>query len=610
MFGVGRRDETLLNSGITHTVEHLALKPLGVTTYSSNGSVGPTTTRFTVLGGPEQVIEFFDRLTKSLRNLPVERLAEELRILRVEASKRSPGQLGFDLSLRFGPKGVGLLGWPEHGFRRIEAEEVKEWADSWFTTQNAILWISRPIPGGLRLGHLAQGQGADREMQRSLAPSRCFAGIKTRSVSLSVLTEQQMWGLIPAFSIARQRAFGRLRQQEALSYAVDFVHLRIGDGQALEYLSADGDGESNRRLFDGLTHIIEELADNGPSSQELQDFNEFRKQMLDDPRTALGYLDSTCERTLLGLPADPPEEADIQLDSLTPESVQADLTSTMHTLVAVGPQELAGDLPGWPAFTNWSSELVQGQTFEAIIGREQGQLIVGQQGLTWRRDRDRWHTISWDEVEACLTWESGTRSVIGPTGIVVGVTPWNWQGGRELTSLVDAGIPSERRIAFGEGETQYLRNANDPESITDRYWLGSIMGAHYRQQPVSVVITTEGVLILHGEAPEGGRVLRKIPVRGASDEERAEKKRLRMKELRSGDRETLLAANKYNKWLPQEVIERATLSKKTFGTPHDSARVLFLSMTGGGKVKIQLKEESQVKVAKQLANVIGRRFEG
>jgi len=106
LFGVGRRDETLLNAGITHAVEHLAFQTLDVVPQSANGSVGPTTTRFNMFGDPEEVAAFFGQIAQGLRELPVGRLPDELRILQVEAAKRSRGQLEFDLSTRFGTKGV------------------------------------------------------------------------------------------------------------------------------------------------------------------------------------------------------------------------------------------------------------------------------------------------------------------------------------------------------------------------------------------------------------------------------------------------------------------------------------------------------------------------
>ena len=50
VFRVGRCDETLPVSGITHMVEHLALYPLAPTRLDMNGTVGLLTTTFNVAG--------------------------------------------------------------------------------------------------------------------------------------------------------------------------------------------------------------------------------------------------------------------------------------------------------------------------------------------------------------------------------------------------------------------------------------------------------------------------------------------------------------------------------------------------------------------------------
>src|SRR5439155_23700810 len=59
LFGVGRSDEAVAVSGISHVVEHLALQALGRKPYILNGQVGPVSTRFLAMGGPEQVVDYF-----------------------------------------------------------------------------------------------------------------------------------------------------------------------------------------------------------------------------------------------------------------------------------------------------------------------------------------------------------------------------------------------------------------------------------------------------------------------------------------------------------------------------------------------------------------------
>ncbi|HEY6429174.1 MAG TPA: hypothetical protein VIX84_18285, partial [Acidimicrobiales bacterium] len=84
VFGVGRADETLPTSGISHVVEHLTLQPTQTKAYSWNGSVGCVATRFYATGQPDDVVGFFAQVCKRLSHPPVDRLVDELRVLQVE----------------------------------------------------------------------------------------------------------------------------------------------------------------------------------------------------------------------------------------------------------------------------------------------------------------------------------------------------------------------------------------------------------------------------------------------------------------------------------------------------------------------------------------------
>jgi hypothetical protein len=103
------------------------------------------------MGTPEQVSLHLNGVAGHLASLPVDRIQDEAQVLRIEDSGRGPTQVGLDLSVRFGPRGVGLLGWPEHGLRRLQDVDVIAWVHRWFTKNNAVLWFSGPIPEDLDL---------------------------------------------------------------------------------------------------------------------------------------------------------------------------------------------------------------------------------------------------------------------------------------------------------------------------------------------------------------------------------------------------------------------------------------------------------------------------
>ncbi|MGZ8758419.1 MAG: hypothetical protein ACXWXC_10795 [Aeromicrobium sp.] len=72
MFRVGRADEELTNSGITHLVEHLVFPHDHTADSSSNGATTLTNTVFYAWGSPDDAAAFITRVATSLSRLPLD----------------------------------------------------------------------------------------------------------------------------------------------------------------------------------------------------------------------------------------------------------------------------------------------------------------------------------------------------------------------------------------------------------------------------------------------------------------------------------------------------------------------------------------------------------
>jgi hypothetical protein len=383
----------------------------------------------------------------------------------------------------------------------------------------------------------------------------------------------------------------RLRGREAISYAVEYVHLRIGGGRTLEYLVADGAAHTYRQILDGLAGAVEELANSGPTTEELDTLQRLRLQTREHPQYALGCLDSTAERRLLGLWAPSPDEAEEKTDSLTTGQLRDELGALLPSLLAIGPQELGSEVPGWSQYSTWSAERVEGRTYEAIPGREKGSLIVGNEGVSWVLDEDRHRTVRWADAVACFTWDNGMRSVLGPTGAFVQIAPWNWRGGQELTSVVDASVEPSLLVRLGEGQSQYRRDPNDPDSAADIRWLASIVGALKGSHRVDLLVDTQGLYVLYNPS-----------LAPASE---------RLKALRSKDRDALLAADAHNRCLPQGEIERARIAKRPLASINSVKATLTIDTKTDGSLRIHLRTDDQVRVVRGgLEQLLGERFKG
>jgi hypothetical protein len=577
VFGVGRGDETMTVGGITHVVEHLAFQPLGHLPYAHNGTVDTVCTRFMVSGGPDDVVEFFRGITENLRDVPVERLTQELKILQVEEQRTGGSQVGRDLSQRFGARATGLVGWPEHGLKCIGPDDVMAWAHKWFTAGNAVLWTSAPLPEKLDLSALPEGSAPVHAPRPPLfTPPRTFVAERTSLVSVSAVMERQL-GVVPALQILQRRGYDRLRRRDAISYGINIERVRLDADHALVYFGADGSEGKYALVFEGLVEVWDELIETGPTQSEWNDMCREYLAQKDHPQYRLAVLDSDAERHVLGMTYLTEEEYWAKIQALTPDEVRDDLAQIAPTLFGVTPLEVRDGAAGWAVYDPWSTESVDGASHQPIEGREEGTLIVGSDGVTWVAEDERMHTVRWDDAICAFTWDDGRRSVLKPNGEWVSLIPWCWRGGQDLTARVDEAIDVGRRIRLGEGDTQYLRDPNDPQSTTDVRWLGSIVGARYRGAGVDLVIDTDGFFLLFSRQTDDSLATR-------------------LQHLRQSDRITLLGADARNRWISQSEIELVELTKNVRARLRGARRVLLVKLRDGTTLDIELRNDQHIEI--------------
>jgi hypothetical protein len=536
------------------------------------------------MGTPEQVAIHLNRTAENIASLPLDFLAKEVQILRVEDTGRGATQVGLDLSVRFGPRGVGLIGWPEHGLRRLEQDEIVAWARQWFTKQNAALWCSGPLPETLDLRLLPDGDLPTRKPPRaSLLTPRTWVGAETATISVSVLTGTQDRDASAAMSIARDRAFEQLRLRDAVSYHVESIRMRLGGGQKLEYLVSDVAESAEKKVFEGLAGILDTLTESGPSEVEIERLRQRRRAMVGHPQMLLGVLNEAAENRVLDSSTPARESISSMEDTFTISGLQQGLCRVMDTLLAIGPDSLGKTLSGWELHDDWSLDQIDGVHYQPLLGREKGELVVGLDGISWELHSNLRRTVRWSDALACFTWDNGVRNILGPTGASVAVVPWNWRSGGQLTQLVDEATTSELRIRLGEGDVHH-GDANT-ESLTDVRWLATIVGARIAQRTVDVVVDIDGIFLLHGGPLGPGQ------------------KGLRIKETRWADHQTLLSGNESNRWIAVSNIRSAKISSRLRG-------MLTIETIDDEKLKVTLASAKQIKVVKEaFERMLGDRFD-
>jgi len=593
MFGTGRNRETLRTSGANHAVEHLVLHEINEhADHVLNGMVDCVTTKFWAFGLEEQLAAFFSAVAHNLRDLPVARLESELRVLEIEGRRnRGATHASVDLAERFGPHGAGIVHWPELGLGCFSADELVEWAGTHFTAENAVLWLSGPTPVGFDLSELRRGPAPDQpERPPVLVPGRSFVPSQSNRVSLSVLFRNRS-GVSTTMQVAERRATDRLRR-EGMSYAIGYAPVDVCRGLSLGLLEADGADEHPTEVADTLLEIAHDLAATGPQEHELARLHGLREQVRDHPQHRLGYLDAIAEARVVEHEQFVPDDFDAMFATQTPEALRSSWSEAMETMLVLGPEPVREQLqPGWTVVHPWSTEQLGGQRFAAIPGRERGVLVIGDAGVTWKLDAEQYRTIWWSDVEACLTFDSGSRELIGAAGYHISIMPWSWQGGEVLTELVDAAVDPSRRIRVGEGslvvEHEHL------EGPSDIRWLATIVGARATwksDERASLVIDTDGLFVLHGT-------------------HRGDDQARHRREVRQADRDTLVRIDRRNRWIPQNEISRVHLKRRPWTRAGMMSWTLTIETVNGTRERLFLLTDDQVQMARNhLPQALGARF--
>jgi hypothetical protein len=326
-------------------------------------------------------------------------------------------------------------------------------------------------------------------------------------------------------------------------------HTRIGGGFVLDSLSADTREQAAGRVLTELDGILSELAEEGPSVEELAMLDQMRELGRSHPQSILGYVESACERQLLHLPPVSIEEVDHRWSTMTTEGVRDDYRGVLDTLVAVLPLDgTAGDadIDGWTPVEDWASDNVTGTTLTAIDGREHGTVTVGDTGVAWSPEEGKHRTVRWDQLAGCLSWDTGVRHLVGVDGATLVLTPWNWRGGEWLTGIVDHYAPESTRIPMGPGESTYRRDPNDPSSAVNVRWMGSIVGASRGPFRVDLLLHSDGIALLYWRTHHLDA-------------------QSRLADMRTKDRSTLLGEHTSNQWIPEQAIVNAKLRRPRLG---------------------------------------------
>ncbi|MFH7594175.1 insulinase family protein [Streptomyces racemochromogenes] len=438
LFRVGRADETLATSGVTHLVEHLALHQHGLGDLHYNGATASAYTHFHVTGTPADVVEYLNGVCAALRNLPLHRLATEKEILRTEAAHRSQGP-AHDMPLwRYGSRSYGLTSYAETGLPGLTPADVHDWAATWFTAENAVLWItSDTLPEGLDLT-LPTGQWRPAPQPTSALPATpaYFQGPDGVAVLTSVIPRSTAGSLFA--ELLGKELFRALRQKGGYSYTAAADYSPRDTDWATVTAYADALPEKQDAMIGAFIDVLATLRAGRIEQADLAAVRTSVLSQFDHPEPAVAKLPSEAMNLLLRHPSLSYAESRAEIEAVT----VADLQRVAREVWANALMQVPGRGVDWAGLTEaptQSTDLVTGRRYSALDDRRTSLLVAGD-GISLVRPNGHL-TVRYAECSLMQVYPDGARHLIGHDGFSIAVEPTLFGITAAELAPVDAGVP-------------------------------------------------------------------------------------------------------------------------------------------------------------------------
>lgn len=401
VFAAGARHESFTTVEVTHLVEHLVMATLPKSHLDCNATVDEDTTTFYATGPQDEVVGFIEQVCRAIADLPLERLGHEAKVLEAEDGNATHPAIGWSVSRRTGLAGPGLLGTRGAGVHRVTADAVRRHAAEWFVRSNAVLVLTGPPPPALRLP-LPDGPRPEEEPWRALGlplPA-CMVGEVPRP-TLSLLFPRGLVATVAA-NVLRERILDDLRHERGLVYEVEGGGIRLSATQGLATFAVDGAEANIAEISERLWTIVRELAEHGPTPEEIAHQRVGFGRYLQDPGATMDWLDHVAYRFLYsGKVADRAAEA-AEFAGITEDEVRDVVRDAVPTVLLGVPDgtrvpEGLVDHTDWAPESAWTS---RGRTFRRrpLAWAPRGLAVTaGEDGITFHT-REFTFGAPWDEV--------------------------------------------------------------------------------------------------------------------------------------------------------------------------------------------------------------------
>lgn len=380
-------------------------------------------------------------------------------MLRTEAAGSGDSFLGRMMAARFGAAHFGLHNHVEFGLDWLDAETVSEWAGERFTRENVVGWMTGPPPSGLGL-ELPAGRRIRPPDPESLPelelPSYVSGG--SGGVAVSLLARRST-AISMAMAVASERAHELLRRERGLTYDVSGERIPLTRELGHYTLGADCLDEHAGRVRDGLVEILDGLASEGPSEQELDLERTRAMSAIPDPENTPYYLDALASGVLLGQEPLWKEDLIRERAEVTSPSAATALGEVMDSLMLFVPSGSARPSQRFKPYLEETDRAVEGRSYSPRLSRPRmrmqgNRLIVGPEGVS-RIIRDgEVVTIRFDQCVAVHREILGALTLQGRNGAWLRLSGVDFPDHHTVVASVEEAVPAERFVPLSERAMQ------------------------------------------------------------------------------------------------------------------------------------------------------------
>ncbi|MEV0889734.1 hypothetical protein [Promicromonospora sp. NPDC050262] len=442
VFRVGTAHETLATSGITHLVEHLALRGQVLSEAHLNGQTHADVTVFHVAGSVHDVVSYLNDVCASLQDLPLDQIETEKDILRSEAEGRNPGFGGALRVNRHGARGYGLAGYGERGLDRITPAEVRQWAARMFTRENAVAWVTADaLPAGLDLSLPSGERMYPPAVTDVLQGTPAYLSGLRDGVSLDALVPRGYPALL-ATGVVREVLHRDLRRSAdiAQSLSVSYDHLddelarvsvvvRAAEGRQDAAAGGLADALGGLRF-----HVTED------------DLAAAREGMLEEMAEAAAapaadLLPSLAYRMVTGRDLDGSDQARAAVEQVSANDVLGTMREVWGSALWYGPAPL--DWAGMAPAPEQSPALAKGRSYPRIDVPDVS-LVIGPDGVG-SASPDGVVTVLFADCVLMETVPDGARVLTGADGFRVVIEPTLYRSltVADIAASVDRHVPED-----------------------------------------------------------------------------------------------------------------------------------------------------------------------